>query len=64
MTKRIGNVVIFEETAPAKCELCEQVKELRPYGPNGENICYECGMKNLDSTERKFNEVLTGKKSS
>jgi len=24
------------------CEMCGQVDELRPYGPNYERICFEC----------------------
>lgn len=28
-----------------KCELCGKVAETRPYGPKGEEVCFECGMK-------------------
>lgn len=45
-----------------QCELCGKTSELRPYGPNGERICYECGMKNEETTKRKFHEVLDGTK--
>jgi hypothetical protein len=26
----------------SKCQFCKQEKELRPYGPKGECICFEC----------------------
>ena len=35
------------------CQLCG-----KPNGPNGESICYDCGMKDRATTERKFAELL------
>jgi hypothetical protein len=41
------------------CELCgAKDGELRPYGPNGENICFDCGMKDKDATERQMGKAL------
>lgn len=51
---------IIEQTPPAKCELCGKVAELRPYGPNGENICFQCGMKDEKTTEKRFRQVVFG----
>ena len=51
---------VIEVTPPEKCELCGEVAELRPYGPNNEFICYECGMKDEVTTSRKFEEVVFG----
>jgi len=42
------------------CQLCGKVDECRPYGPNGERICFECGMKDEATTNRKMGEVLFG----
>lgn len=28
---------------PGRCDLCGAVEETRPYGPNGENVCFGCG---------------------
>jgi hypothetical protein len=36
-------VIAVEE--PRKCELCGAFEECRPYGPNGEQICFNCGTK-------------------
>lgn len=41
-----------------KCQLCGVYDELRPYGPNNEWICFDCGMSNETNTENKFNEIL------
>lgn len=60
MSKRIGDVVIIEATPPAKCELCGKEDELRPYGPNGENICFDCGMKDEKTTAKMCDKILFG----
>lgn len=49
-----SGVPIIRETAPAVCDLCGKVAELRPYGPNGENVCFPCGMKNEAAATEKF----------
>lgn len=54
-----GTFVICPEP-PAKCETCGKEAELRPYGPRGERICYECGLKNPASTMRQMHKALTG----
>lgn len=43
-----------------KCELCGEKDELRPYGPNHENICFKCGMKNKELTKKRFTDMLGG----
>lgn len=45
------------------CETCRKPferAELRPYGPNGTLICFECGMKpeNKAETQRQFRSRL------
>ena len=60
MTRKIGDKLIIESTPDAVCELCGKTSELRPYGPNNENICFECGMKNLETTKEKFLELMHG----
>ncbi len=60
MSRRIGKVVIIEPEPDGKCELCGAVSELRPYGPNGERICYDCGMKDEAATNSVMNRVLFG----
>ena len=45
---------------PQQCDLCGQIEELRPYGPNGEKICFTCGEKNPEATERMMHKYLFG----
>jgi hypothetical protein len=55
--KRIASISMD----PAKCEMCGKIAELRPYGPNNEAICFECGNKDPEATartQRKFLELL------
>ena len=44
-------VVIGGDHGEQQCDLCGKVAELRPYGPNGEAICFECSMKDKKTTE-------------
>lgn len=59
MSRMKGNTFIIEEQPPEKCELCGAIEECRPYGPNGENICFSCGMKNKEAAEAAFRKRLT-----
>lgn len=42
------------------CELCGAVDECRPYGPNNEQICFDCGMKDEETTQRKMDAYIFG----
>ena len=35
---------IIAQQEPEVCEMCGKVDECRPYGPNDENICFDCAM--------------------
>jgi hypothetical protein len=43
-----------------KCELCGALAETRPYGPNGEHACFDCGMKDESAAKRAFSKRLAG----
>jgi hypothetical protein len=60
VSRRIGQVVIIEGEPDMICHLCGKVAETRPYGPNGEEICYECGQKDPLTTETQMNIRLFG----
>jgi len=55
-TKR-GNFVIAAEN-PQQCDFCGGIAELRPYGPNGETVCFPCAMKDEPSAKRQFQKRL------
>ncbi len=42
------------------CELCGKIDECRPYGPNDEQICFDCAMKDKQTTERKMATYIFG----
>lgn len=56
-----GKGFIMEEK-PQKCELCGKVSETRPYGPKGERVCYECGMKDMKAAKRGIHRYIFGEK--
>jgi len=48
---------------PQQCDFCGKIDELRPYGPNGECICFDCGMKDKETTDRMMAQYIFGEKS-
>jgi hypothetical protein len=51
---------IIEDEKPQQCDLCGAIAELRPYGPNGEKVCFDCGMKDEDAATAHFRKRVTG----
>ena len=46
---------------PQQCDLCHEIDELRPYGPNGEVICYKCATSSPEmeaAVDAKMKEYL------
>ena len=60
MSERIGNIIIIEEEQESICEYCGKKAETRPYGRNGARICYDCGMKNKEETNKNMGKILFG----
>ena len=60
MTKRIGNILIIEDEPNQQCDMCGNIDELRPYGPKGEKICYDCGMKDPETTRKMLHKYMFG----
>jgi hypothetical protein len=54
VTHREGNTVVIEAEGDGVCEMCKSVDELRPYGPKGERVCFDCAMKDEASAKRQF----------
>lgn len=52
--KAIDEGRVIAEQPPGRCELCGKVDETRPYGPKGEEVCYDCGTKDPDAMDRGF----------
>jgi hypothetical protein len=51
---------IIEAEGDGRCQLCGKIAETRPYGPNGEEVCFECGMKDEAAAERGFLKFVCG----
>ena len=54
-----GRGIIMEEP-PQTCELCGVIEECRPYGPNKEQICFDCAMKDEETTIKRASQYLFG----
>ncbi len=54
-------IVFTEAESPAKCEDCGEMKELRPYGPGGSRVCFQCAMKDEEGLNRRI-AALSGDK--
>ena len=46
------------------CAICGNIDECRPYGANYEQVCFDCAMKDLETTEKRMAEYIFGEKSS
>ena len=44
------------------CEMCGKIEECRPYGPNDENICFECATTKVseETIKRKMAAYIFG----
>ena len=51
-------VLVIEPESEGACELCGKTAELRPYGPGGKNICFECGDRHEPETMRRCRERM------
>lgn len=51
---------VIEAEEERRCEMCGKVEETRPYGPNGEEVCFECGMKDEKACQRAFTKLVLG----
>jgi hypothetical protein len=60
MSFRIGNIAVIADEPDKQCQLCGKVADCRPYGPRGEQICFECGMKDDATTTRQMGRILFG----
>lgn len=62
MSRNVNGIPVIEAEPDFLCFMCGKVAETRPYGPNGEEICFECGQKDKATTERMMDKVLFGGK--
>lgn len=53
-------VVVLAAEPDQKCDLCDKMDETRPYGPDGKNVCFDCGQLDKEGTTKRMNHVLFG----
>lgn len=53
-----GKNIIMTDFGP--CEFCGTTAELRPYGPNAEEICVKCAKKDIETTHKMMKRALLG----
>ena len=51
---------IAQPEAPDKCELCGAFEELRPYGPGGKRICFDCMKKDEEACKERLRKLFEG----
>lgn len=54
---------IIAQEPDQMCEMCGKIDECRPYGPNDEQICFDCAMATPESkatAERKMAAYIFG----
>lgn len=52
-------ISIDHSRSPDRCWACNKKRELRPYGPYGNWICFECGMKFEEICKNNFGKILS-----
>jgi hypothetical protein len=60
MTVRIGNVVIIVGESDRACAMCGEWTECRPAGPNQEQVCHACAIKDPAAMERYGQRLFNG----
>ena len=60
MTRAVPGGIIIETELPQQCDLCGKIAELRPYGPNGEAVCFDCGMIHYEASEAALQKRIAG----
>jgi len=58
MSEKKGSTFVIEAENKQQCDLCGKIAELRPYGPNGECVCFSCGMKDEASATQAFKRAV------
>jgi len=51
-------IIIIEIEEEQVCFYCGKMRECRPYGKGGQQICFECGMKDEDTTNKEFDKLF------
>ena len=56
----MSQLFVIKNEPESACEFCGKVAELRPYGPQGESVCFKCGMQDEEAAEQWFDQLILG----
>ncbi len=63
MSYRDGKKFVIAPEPASVCEVCGEHKELRPYGPGGQRLCFHCAMSTPEmrrTVKKNFGKLLDG----
>ena len=60
MSGFVNGVFVIAPEPPQQCDDCGVIAQLRPYGPGGSCICWECGQKTPRATAARAVLAMTG----
>lgn len=55
-----NKIIIISREKNQQCDFCKKITELRPYGPNGECLCFDCAMLDEEAAKHQFENRLNG----
>lgn len=58
----MSSLGVIAQEPPQACEMCGSIDECRPYGPNGEQICFTCATTKCDmeQVEKRMGQHIFG----
>ena len=64
MSRLVNGIYVIEPEDSNLCEICGQIRETRPVGPNNCKICYECAHKPeyIEESTKKLESLIKGSK--
>lgn len=60
MTGRVGDKVFIQVEPDERCAVCSKMAELRPAGPDGERVCFDCANKNPEALKAYAKRLMGG----
>ena len=58
MTIGDKEIIVIEAESEQICSYCGEMHECRPYGVGGAQICFGCGMKDEETTDKEFDKFV------
>lgn len=56
--KRKDGIFVIQAEPARTCQMCGKKAECRPYGPNGQVVCFGCAMKDPEEAKRQLEKRM------